>query len=482
MTSAASWLVFVVLFTQVLFSIAAGIACVAACRWASRAWPPLGLIVGTGVLLRAWAGLLMFAISYLQLPVLSSLHTGDGYWQLAPDARAYYELAASTPAYMAIPASAPSPAFVEMLRLWMRVAGQGLASPVLFNLLLFAGLVVMLISAFGPLNTQAARAGALVCTSAFSFSPVLILLGTQTLKDVFFAFVVVWAAIALFLILPALGGRARWRDVAFWAATGFAAVFLIAGVRAYYAALMCAAAAVGVFAQAWNQRWADGLRVVGAGIPLIALLLCAFKLGAGPLSAPFENLVLRAVSRVQISMEPVQSLRAGFERTGGATNLTPADSGTVPADSGTSPQAPLRQVLRGVAAVFVPISVLRGLSIVQFSGGRGLIVATDLDTILVDFTIIAVVWLLVSWSRVARRHVAFLCLALSLAVVSAVLMGYIVTNYGTLFRLRLMATIPLWLLPLALADRSGAEIAFAGAPEWTQPPVDPGQSTQTRFD
>ena len=35
-------------------------------------------------------------------------------------------------------------------------------------------------------------------------------------------------------------------------------------------------------------------------------------------------------------------------------------------------------------------------------------------------------------------------------------MAYIVTNFGTLFRLRLMVVMPLWMLPLALANRPGA--------------------------
>ena len=38
--------------------------------------------------------------------------------------------------------------------------------------------------------------------------------------------------------------------------------------------------------------------------------------------------------------------------------------------------------------------------------------------------------------------------------VSAVLVGYVVTNYGTLFRLRLLAVVPFWLLPLVLAPSS----------------------------
>jgi hypothetical protein len=32
-----------------------------------------------------------------------------------------------------------------------------------------------------------------------------------------------------------------------------------------------------------------------------------------------------------------------------------------------------------------------------------------------------------------------------------VLMAYVVTNYGILFRLRLLVTVPLWILPLGIS-------------------------------
>ena len=47
---------------------------------------------------------------------------------------------------------------------------------------------------------------------------------------------------------------------------------------------------------------------------------------------------------------------------------------------------------------------------------------------------------------------------LLLGTVGAVLVGYVVTNYGTLFRLRLLAVVPFWLLPLVAAPRPGRSL------------------------
>jgi hypothetical protein len=42
-----------------------------------------------------------------------------------------------------------------------------------------------------------------------------------------------------------------------------------------------------------------------------------------------------------------------------------------------------------------------------------------------------------------------------LVVMTSLLMAYVVTNYGTLFRLRLLSVVPLWVLPLAVLRAEG---------------------------
>ncbi|MGH7335709.1 MAG: hypothetical protein ACREKS_23755 [Candidatus Rokuibacteriota bacterium] len=122
-----------------------------------------------------------------------------------------------------------------------------------------------------------------------------------------------------------------------------------------------------------------------------------------------------------------------------------------------APEPPARSVpyvgrlAIGLATLFVPMSVLRSLSIVQFPGGRGLLFLTDLDTLFLDATMVVAFVLLYRRWRGARRQIPYACFVLLLAGVTAVLLAYVVTNFGTLFRLRLMMAVPVWMLALAAA-------------------------------
>ena len=135
-----------------------------------------------------------------------------------------------------------------------------------------------------------------------------------------------------------------------------------------------------------------------------------------------------------------------------ATESAPMDSVVPVGLSGKLSAATL-----GLGLIFVPVSLLKALSIVEFSGGRGLLAITDVDTLFMDLTIAAVILVLLRRRSAVRDRLPYVCFAATLAIVTSVLMAYIVTNYGTLFRLRLMAAAPIWLLPLALSNRIGRE-------------------------
>jgi hypothetical protein len=103
----------------------------------------------------------------------------------------------------------------------------------------------------------------------------------------------------------------------------------------------------------------------------------------------------------------------------------------------------------GLGAVFVPITVLEGLSIVDLDIGRLARLIADADTVVLDLTALAVIGLLFAHrGRVAWIPVIF---AGALAILVALPLGYVMTNYGTLVRLRLMVAAPMWLLALSLA-------------------------------
>ena len=139
--------------------------------------------------------------------------------------------------------------------------------------------------------------------------------------------------------------------------------------------------------------------------------------------------------------EAIETARAGFVRTPGATNLVSADA----------PQRTVAaRLLRGFAATLLPISALKAAGVVEFTGGRGLLVVTDIDAI-VNLLLVAVTASLVpAWWR-RPRHIAYVVYAIALAAAVWGPMAYVVTNFGTLFRLRVMVFVLVWLVLLGLA-------------------------------
>jgi hypothetical protein len=113
----------------------------------------------------------------------------------------------------------------------------------------------------------------------------------------------------------------------------------------------------------------------------------------------------------------------------------------------------LRVAATGIALIFVPVSLVQALTDVEIAGGRGLLWIVDLDTVVLDVASLLVLGLL--WTRrdAVRDRLPFVVFSLILAATSAVLLGYVVTNFGSLWRLRSLVAIPLWILVVALAPR-----------------------------
>jgi hypothetical protein len=375
-------LLYLAVALQALFAAAVGAACIAAYRWTRCRSVPIAIVLALGVLVRAWLGLGLFVVSYFDLPILASLHTGDGFWLVAPDARVYHQLAALAAAGAAVPPDAPSPSFLEVLGLWMWAAGDSPASAVLFNLAVHVTMCVVLVAAFNPLRSRTEERAALIAASTFSFSPVLILLGTQTLKDVFSAFLVVVVTVSasgLFATTPNVLTRCRSAVLVLGMA---GAVYLMAGIRAYYALFIVVAVALALVVRLCmtpRQVWRTWIPIAGA---LLTILWIAFMFGAGPYYYYYGDAVTRMTgvrvpgssvrspqtsvqqpspqgSRASFALRQLDGFRQGFARSGGDTNLARRDSQTSPAEA----------LVIGTLATFIPMSILMKLSVVDFSGG-----------------------------------------------------------------------------------------------------------------
>ena len=159
-------------------------------------------------------------------------------------------------------------------------------------------------------------------------------------------------------------------------------------------------------------------------------------LGTAPDRGPRGDFVLW-----EFALHQVRDSRLGFIESGGSSNIV-ADAGT---DDGIA-----RATLVGLATVFVPISMVRALGWVDLAGVRVPLWITDIDTILLDAFILACVSLTVMHRDRAGPNAPYVWFLVSLAIVVSLLLGYIVTNFGTLFRLRLMVALPFWMLPLAV--------------------------------
>ena len=430
----------------------------------SRAW---GVVVAAGAILRLASGLALAAISYYQWPLLQSLQAGDGFWAVAPDARVYFELAseAARRPSLSVPAGSPSPIYVLALGTWFRAAGATLASAVVFNLSCY---VVAAAAIVWLLNASERRLGTLVL-ACVSFSPALLLTSTQVLKDAFFTLLIVLGCVGALVIIGCSRHSLTQHRARLAAGTAMAlvAVAAMGGVRAYYAVFVWVAVASGLFVALWMTAKGRRASFAAFAAVMLVLLWCAFAVGADAYYAYYRQLIARTTG-VNLSLpavlgqgsEPVvagspdigelgatlNTVRVGFIGSGGGTNLRTRAAFTFTGQG-------IRQVAVdlsvGLAATFVPISILRMTSLVEFDGGRGLLAITDLDTIFLGMTLVAMC-VMIRQTRNAAQNLASVVFIVVLAAISALVIAYVVTNFGTLFRLRLMVSTPAWLAPLAL--------------------------------
>jgi hypothetical protein len=431
-----------------------------AVRWTRTTSPILATILAAGILVRIVLGSLLFVISYFGLPFFTRLQLGNGFWTLALDARSYFEDAARAVHFgiSSIPAGSASPTYVRLLTVWMQCVGISPASAVALNVVCYALAAVLIVSASHAVLPKAMALGAV------TVSPALIIFGTQALKDSVCLLLIVLAMTGVRLWVDMLGhtNAHPWRNGILGTVCLSAAVLGFGGIRAYFAlfivASVCATALASIVMACGRI---ERLKVLASYTTLVSLLWVMFVVGAGAYYAYYGNVLRAAVGSPLRPIAELDGARTGFVATGGAT--------AVVAGSGSDDLMPLQidashmttsgilgravRLVRGCAVMFVPISLLRSLSLVSFSGGRGLLLVTDVDTLVMDAALLCSLLLLFR-NRHLMESMPVAIFALVLAGVTALSMAYVVTNYGTLFRLRLLAVTSIWVLP-AFVGRHG---------------------------
>lgn len=504
-------------------SLAIGWSIFASYRWIRDRSTVAGVIVAAAILIRVTLGLTLFWVSFLGLPIAESLQRGGGFWEPALDATGYYQMAAGAAeagTWARDPVFVPSPFFVNLLAVWMRIVGISPAAGLFLNLVLYVALAVALVHAFKPVNRWRQDLPCIISLGAYSLSPVVLLHSTQPLKDELTNVLLAMACLAVLglrrLLNKATTGRDAWRLVA----SGIALIALlgaIAGIRWYFALLVWCALAVALVIFAVKGR-SVGLPMYLARI--FVLLLAAwgmFRIGAGPYYDEV-GVYLRTLSRIAQAPSALLSLaqlhRAGFLMSGGATNITMAlrndpspghewaeelaarhrsarDIDAPPAEvlsnsndgvevdlrTPDEVRADIERVTRanravpvgaseqltvavtGLAIAFVPLSALEMVLPIDMKGGQGMLWVADVDVVLLDVATMFVIALL--WRRrhaIGDRRLV-LVFGFLLSAVLAVLLGYVVTNFGTLSRMRPLVVLPIWMMVVALRPKAPCETA-----------------------
>lgn len=441
----------------------ASVLCVLfAYRWTHSRSRTLAAILAFGIIGRAALGIGLFVVSAFGLPLLKSLQIGGGFWVLAIDAKSYFDAAAGAAqaGLATINDVSPSPTYLRVFAAWLHVAGISPASAVLFNLLCYVAIALVIVAA------SRSAVASVIALITVTIDPAFVVFGTQALKDSFFMLAVVLAVVGVRLWCDGLDpgerhGQARLAGGLLLMALG---IYVVAGIRPYVAVfilLALMAAAVASFAIPHSMsRW----RLTLASVVMLMLMSGVFAGGAGAYFPYYRALAESVVLDPFVPVRDLDQARTGFVNAGGATSVEES----VP-PSRSDPEHPIEaaqgsdmelgvgtratRLLRGAAVFFIPIWLLHALSVVTFTGGRGLLFIADIDTVVMDVSLAACFWVLAR----RRLHPQMIPLVVFVAVLSlfaAVSLAYVVTNFGTLFRLRLIAVAPIWLLPALVRRRA----------------------------
>lgn len=444
-------------------------------RWIRSRAPLAAFLFAAGLVARIAVGAGL-ALSWLSSAPPGAVFTPDARW--FPDAQMYYEDAslAADVGLTEISDSQASPTFVRSLAIWMRLTGPSHGAAHLLNVLVYTAVSIgVCLALTRRRDALGAHATALV-VGVFALSPNLIILASQPLKDTLFFGALALVVIGLWWVLADTpGAPVRLAPVPL--ALVLLGVYLMSGMRAYFGLMILGLLGgvlflrgVALIREQGRVPW----RYVGAAAVVLAVVWTGCRVGGGPYyQSLVEPVMLPVMIKVDDAVKAAQAAfgqtppvrqprvagdagflsvversRRGFEASGGGTNMATSEldrsgrEGLVGKVGGA---------LVGLSAVFLPVSLLRATGLVHFTGGGRMLLLTDVDTLFLDFTIAACLVLVWRHRREIGGAWTLAAFLLVLGVVSALLVGYVVTNYGTLFRLRLLAVVPFWLLPLVLA-------------------------------
>jgi hypothetical protein len=327
---------------------------------------------------------------------------------------------------------------------------------------------------YAPVDQWRRDLPCLVAVGAYSFAPVVLIHSTQVLREDLFIFVAAVACVALLPLLRGLVCARRAFPPSRSAVIALTAVILavlaITELRPYYAVILWLVLAGSLAVVPFFRRHRSLLAYAIGGVALIAVvgfLAIRPTIAAYSSASSSDKSVWRIVD---FAVRLPVIARYGFLRSGGDTNIlvpVAADShmsisGPLITIEAANPKTRLQHlelIAVGLGIVFVPVSLLRAASLVTFAGGgtaAALVAIADVDTIFQD--IVAAALLSLAWRRrhLIQDRLPFVVFTVMLSAAVALLLGYVVTNYGTLFRLRTLFAVPLWTMAIGLSEHNPA--------------------------
>ena len=427
-----------------------------------------------------------------------------------------------------VPRTSPSVTYIQGLSVFSYLFGHPAGASLLLNLFCYLGACAILKR--WSETIPEGRVAALVGIGAITLSPGGTLWSLQPLKDTYFQFLVVAFIGACFLWRHAWRSERPYPQAALAAVLMTVLLYLASGVRWYIGLSLLGVAMlfIAVGALTVKQRRIAALAVSAI---VIVVLSRAFAFVTAPYLPPVIRAALELRPSGLWALpatihDHLDASRAAFEHVGGGTAIRtgdrvavrrqteakpappqieapppaaavqpsapppepapspepapppePAPAPTIPTtlpevQEAAAPGPPLSRAERlfiGAVAASVPRFIASRLGLVDIgAGGRASFwLFVDLDTLVFDAVFLLAVAFFLANLRGSMRNGLFL-LVLGVTILIAGGLLYTVTNFGALFRLRLMIFTPLALIPLAIMtvprrtpERSESEVAAA---------------------
>ena len=465
-----------------------------ALRWFRDRDPLVWRVVAFGFLVRSLGGVAAFFISYFQVPAFRGYILREGVWFFARDAALYFRWAEwferrSFSDIVVTSAQIPSASYIQVLAVFCAMFGLVTSVAILINLITYLGTCAVITNWHG--SREPVEKSSIAALVFIAMSPSWILWSTQPLKDPMFAFLLVVVAWTL-----AEWARLFARDSVDWGRVSVVgAVFVLSlafvtGVRWYFGVLTLAAAVFFHLLRIIARRDFRPAAVLSAALVLvIAGQVLPYWGGV------YVPRVIRGVLTLGVDSQRGQVFRTldehrrGFETTDARTQVRSGpvvrsliadevdDVVAKPPNAAQNRRGSMaetnaaRGFLVGGLSMVCPRFIGQPLGLFEIAGGKGLWWFADADTLFFDGMIVIVAAML--WrnrkSGILKDPLVVTMIVFSVSV--AGLLAYVVTNFGTLMRLRMLVFVFLALLPVAASaaireeKRKGYHSFETGSPE-----------------